>query len=64
MIKIENHCVNCGLPCRGASCLLQKVEVHYCDECGDELDEIYDVDGDELCEYCLIDRFKVVRYAT
>ena len=61
MVKIENHCCNCatpGYPCQGALCPLTRVEVHYCDECGDELDEIYDVEGKELCEYCLKDMFR------
>jgi hypothetical protein len=35
-----------------------RVEVYYCDKCGDELDEIYEVDGDDLCEECLKERFR------
>lgn len=61
MVKYENHCSDCdtpGYPCMGASCPLLKVEVHYCDECGEELDDIYDVDDEELCEECLKERFK------
>lgn len=62
MLKIENHCCDCAVPaypCRGDLCPLRKVAVHYCDECGYELDEdIYDVDGKELCEDCLKDMFK------
>lgn len=55
MIKIENHCVSCGLPCLGSSCPNRNVEVCYCDKCKTELshNEIYDVDGEELCEDCL-----------
>ena len=61
MIVIENHCCDCavpGYPCRGDLCPLTRVEVHYCDRCGDELNEIYDVDDEELCEYCLKEMFK------
>lgn len=61
MIQIENHCCDCavpGYPCRGASCPLTHVEVHYCDKCECELDDIYDVDGEELCEDCLKDKFR------
>lgn len=61
MLKIENHCMGCaapGYPCRGSLCPNRKVEVHYCNKCGEELDEIYDVDGEELCEYCLKEKFK------
>ena len=60
MVRIENHCCDCavpGYPCRGNSCSLRHVEVHYCDNCDEELDEIYDVDGEELCEECLKERF-------
>ena len=65
MVKIENHCCDCavpGYPCRGSACPLVRVEVHYCDnpECATELpnNEIYDVDGEELCEDCLKERFR------
>lgn len=61
MLRIENHCCDCavpGYPCQGASCPLIRVEVHYCDTCGDELDDIYDVDGEELCEECLKEMFR------
>lgn len=62
MLKIENHCCNCavpGYPCMGHHCPRTKVEVHYCDKCGDEIpDDIYEVDGEELCEDCLKEMFK------
>lgn len=64
MIKYENHCCHCavpGYPCLGAGCDLVNVPVHYCDtpQCEAELPdgEIYEVDGEELCEECLKERF-------
>lgn len=59
MVKNENHCVDCGLSCLGSSCPNRNVEVHYCDKCNEEIpyDEIYDVDGEELCEECLKEMF-------
>ena len=60
MKRIENHCCDCavpGYPCRGDACPLHRVEVYYCDKCGCELEEIYDVDGDDLCEECLKEKF-------
>lgn len=62
MIRIEDHCVGCtdlGMHCLGFACRNRNVEVHYCDKCGAELpdDEIYDVDGEELCEDCLKEKF-------
>ena len=61
MVRYENRCCDCavpGYPCRGSACPLINVEVHYCDVCGDELDEVYDVDGEELCEHHLKERFR------
>ena len=62
MKKIENHWCDCDVPgyhCLGSACPLTRVEVYYCDECGEEIeDDIYDVEGKELCEYCLKDMFR------
>lgn len=62
MIRIENHCVGClfEMGCVAYSCPYYKVEVHYCDKCGEELCDIYQVDDEELCEDCLLDMFRVV----
>lgn len=60
-LEYENHCCDCappGYPCLGASCPNRNVPVHYCDNCGEELDEIYDVDDKELCEECLKEMFR------
>lgn len=63
MVRYENHCCDCATPaypCRGSSCPLVRVEVHYCDnpKCGGQLDEIFEVDGGEYCEECLKDMFR------
>lgn len=61
MVKYENHCCDCATgnyPCLGMLCSLRNVEVHYCDRCGDEIEEIFDVDGEELCEECLKEMFR------
>ena len=62
MIKYENLCVDCtalGMHCKGAACPNNKpVEVHVCDKCGDVLDDVYEVDGEELCADCLKDMFR------
>ena len=62
MKKIENHCVGCppNMGCKGSACPHRNVEVIYCDSCGEELwlDEVYEVDGEDLCEDCLKDRFR------
>jgi hypothetical protein len=57
MIKIENLCNHCTLPC--IDCGLKRVPVYYCDKCKDEISEdVYEVDGAELCEECLKKLFK------
>lgn len=59
MVRIENHCCDCAspaYPCRGSSCPSRRVEVHYCDKCGEELDEVYEADGEELCAECFEER--------
>ena len=61
MVRIEDHCCKCdtpNYPCLGASCPRRHTEVHYCDKCGEEIDDIYEVDCEELCEFCLKEKFK------
>lgn len=59
MQRIENDCVDCGLPCLGDSCRYRNVPHYYCDCCGYE-DKLYYYDSEELCEECLLKRFEVV----
>lgn len=63
-LRLENHCCDCATPnypCRGASCPNRRVPVHYCDKCDPKaqypLEEVYEVDGKELCEDCLKEMF-------
>jgi hypothetical protein len=63
MKKIENHCCGCATeayPCSGSLCPNRRVAVYYCDNCKSQLedDEIYEVDGEDLCETCLKDLFR------
>lgn len=53
MIKYENECVDCGLPCLGSSCPNRNVKRIYCDKCGDEAEHIYYFDDQELCIDCI-----------
>lgn len=65
MIKLEDECVGCAkeLGCLGSACKYKDVPHLYCDDCGDEADELYDFDGEQLCDKCLLERFpKVERY--
>lgn len=63
MVKYENDCCGCATesyPCLGDGCPNRHVPYYYCDKCGEEIpdDEIYEVDGEDLCEYCLKEMFK------
>ena len=57
MKKIENRCVGCALPC--IDCGRKRVEVYYCDKCGEEIEgDIYDDGEQELCEACLLNKYR------
>ena len=58
MVRTESGCVGCGLPCWGVACPHYKVFVLECDRCHSEVDELYEVDGEDLCEDCLKDEFR------
>ena len=58
MITTENNCVSCPMGC--IHCGKEHEVVYICDECGERSEEMYEVDGDELCldylkERCRID---------
>ena len=58
MVKTESGCVDCGLPCNGVACPNYRVLVFECDLCHDEVDELYEVDGEDLCLDCLKKEFR------
>lgn len=58
MVKTESGCVDCGLHCLGTSCPHHRVTVLECDRCHDEVEELYEVDGEDLCLYCLKKEFR------
>lgn len=59
MIKYENGCVDCGLPCMGKTCKHFKIPVYYCDRCNLEIQgAVYEKDGTHLCESCMIETAK------
>lgn len=51
MIRHENECVQCGLPCY-PNCRYKNVMHMYCDHCGEEADALYTFDGDDYCLDC------------
>ena len=62
MVKCENECVGCPkeMGCLGNSCRYKNVKHFYCDKCGEDVEELYKVDGEELCEDCLKNNFEKV----
>lgn len=64
MIKIENDCCDCAVPaypCLGYSCPLRHQKHYYCDNCHDEVRELYyGISGKELCAECALEELEVV----
>ena len=63
MIKYEDECCGCATesyPCLGSACSNRNVPHFYCDKCGEDVEELYKVDGEELCEDCLKNNFEKV----
>lgn len=56
--RTVDGCVDCGLPCMGKSCPYWEVEERFCDKCGEETSQLYEYNGKELCEDCLLDAAK------
>ena len=51
MIKFENECVGCPQGC--IHCGRDKTQHLYCERCGEDSEELFIFDGEELCEDCL-----------
>lgn len=61
MIKYENDCVGpCPQGCIGSACPYSKVPHLFCDECDEEVDKVYEVDGKQVCYDCLMDMFSCI----
>ena len=62
MVEFENECVGCvssGLPCMGSACPNRHVPHYFCDECGDEA-KLYEYEGSQYCERCVLQFLTVV----
>lgn len=57
MIEIENDCVGCPQGC--IRCGRKKVPHFYCDYCGEECDDLYDVRGDQFCKECTLKELQI-----
>ena len=56
MVTYENECCCCPkeMGCLGERCPNQNVEHLICDDCGKDVDELYEYDGEQLCLDCLL----------
>lgn len=63
MIAYENECCGCATEsytCLGSSCPNRNVNHLYCDKCKDDVEKLYEFEGEELCLYCIEKRLEVV----
>lgn len=63
MVKYEDECYGCATesyPCLGSACPNRHVKHLYCDECDDEVEEVYDFEGIQLCEKCRLKKFEKI----
>lgn len=58
MVEYENDCVSCDIPC--CNCGLKHNPHFYCDECEEEVDELYAYNGQQVCEECLLKLVPIV----
>ena len=61
MVIHEDRCVGCPPErgCLGDACPNKNVAVYICDHCEEDIEGVvYEVDGEDLCEYCLHQRFR------
>ena len=58
MTGFEHECCDCATgayPCLGSSCT-QGVTHYYCDACGEETEQLYQFEGEELCADCVLEK--------
>lgn len=63
MVTYENECVGCAVPaypCRGNACPYRNVKHLYCDNCKDDVETLYKVDGEELCADCALEIYEKI----
>ena len=62
MVRREDQCVGCPpeMGCLGPSCPYRDVPVLICDCCGEEVYDLYLIDGEQYCADCLLQQFEKV----
>ena len=57
MIIYENECCGCAVPaypCMGDACPNRHVPHLYCDRCKEEVDDLYEYEGEQVCVDCIL----------
>lgn len=64
MIKFENECVGCPaeMGCLGDNCPNLNVVHLYCDNCGNDVESLFDIGGEQVCDKCLHEIFQEITY--
>ena len=60
MRQVEDECCGCATesyPCRGDMCPNRHAVHLYCDICHSDVDKLYEYDGSDYCEECLLEQF-------
>lgn len=63
MVKYKDEYCGCATesyPCLGSSCPNRNVKNLYCDECDDDVEELYDFEGVQLRKECLLKKFEKI----
>ena len=63
MVKIVNECCDCATaayPCLGESCEKRHSKHLFCNRCGEEVDKLFVVHGEQVCLECLPEMFETI----
>ena len=62
MITYEDECVGCPteMGCMGSACPNRNVPHLYCDQCEQEVDDLYEWDGKQVCTDRIVKSLKKV----
>ena len=63
MITYEDECCGCAAPaypCMGDACPNRNVSHLYCDKCEEEVEELYEYDGKQVCVDCILESLNKV----
>ncbi len=58
MIKFEDQCVGCPQGC--INCGRKRTPIMICDDCGEEVEDLYEVGNQQLCGECALNNLDKV----